>query len=243
MGKQILTDVRLYAGGADLTGMSNKAELSGEYEDKDVTTFGSAGWREHMGGLGSAEIAAEGFWEAADLSKVDDQTWALLGGVGPWTVAPNLANVGSLAYFMNAFEASYKFGGSVGDVAPYTSGAKSNWPLVRGQIGHPNGTPRTATGTGSSVQLGAVPAGKQLYAALHVLSVAGTTPSMTARVESDNATGFPSPVTVATFNPATGISSQILRVPGPLTDDWFRFAWTISGTTPSFMFVGAFGIA
>mgnify|MGYP006177212899 CR=1 FL=1 len=33
-------------------------------------------------------------------------------------------------------------------------------------------------------QVGAVAAGRRLYAALHVLSVAGTTPSLTARVES-----------------------------------------------------------
>lgn len=243
MGKQILTDVRLFTGGVDLSAMSNKAEVGGEYEVKDATTFTSLGWMEVLAGLGSAEITAEGFWEAGDASKVDDATWAGLGGIGPWTVCPTVANVGAVAFLMRAMQANYMAGGEVGEIAPYKADAKSSWPLVRGQVGHPAGTARTTTGVGSSVQLGVVPAGKSLYAAIHVLSATGTTPSLTARVESDNATGFPSPVTQGTFTAATAAGGQILRVPGAIADDWFRFAWTISGTTPSFLFVGAFGIA
>lgn len=243
MGKQILTDCRIFTGGADLSAMSNQAEVQAEVEEKDGTTFTSLGWTELLAGLGSGEINASGFWEAGDASKVDDATWAGLGGLTAWTVCPTVANVGALAYFMKAMQGNYAAGGEVGEIAPYKADAKSTWPVVRGQIGHPAGTARTTTGTGSSVQLGAVPAGKSLYAAIHVLGATGTTPSLTARVESDNATGFPSAVTQMTFVAATALGGQILRVPGPITDDWFRFAWTISGTTPSFLFVGALGIA
>jgi hypothetical protein len=243
MGKQILIDCRIFTGGADLSAWSNKAELGAEVEEKDSTVFTSGGWKEVLGGLGSGEINAAGFWEAGSADKVDDVTWAGLGGLTSWTVCPSLATVGGVAYFMKAMQGDYKFGGDVGDIAPYEAHAKSAWPVVRGQIAHPPATPRTVTGVGSSVQLGAVPAGRQLHAALHVLSVAGTgTPTITARVESDNATGFPSPVTVATFTAATVPGGQVIRVPGPITDDWFRLAWTITGTAPSFVFVGALGI-
>jgi hypothetical protein len=231
----ILRDVRTYAVGADLTGASNKIELSAEVEDKDVTNYASGGWKEVLGGLASAEISGEGQWEAGDPGKVDDASWAQLGGVGPWTIsANNGAAVGDLAYFTSALRSDYKLGDAVGEVAPWTGTAKSSWPLVRGQFAHPPGTARTASGTGTGLNLGAVTAGKRLYAALHVLSASGTTPSITARVESSADNTFASPTTRLTFAAATAAGGQILRTDGTAITD--------AGTTPSFLFVAALGI-
>ncbi|OPC81811.1 hypothetical protein B4N89_13475 [Embleya scabrispora] len=244
MTKMILLGVRAFAAGVDLTGASTKVEISAEVEDKDATTYGSGGWKEVLGGLSSAEIAAEGYWEAGDPSMVDDASWAQFGGIGPWTIGPAGAAVGDLAYFTQALRADYGLGDQVGEIAPWKGTAKSSWPLVRGSIAHPPGTARTVTGVGTAMQLGAVPAGKRLYAALHVLSVAGTAgPSITARVESDDAIGFPSPTTRATFTAATAPGGQTLRTDGTaITDTYYRLAWTITGTTPSFMLAAALGI-
>lgn len=244
MSKFVLTDVRLFTGGADLTGHSNKVEISAEVEDKDTTNYASQGWKEVLGGLASAEISGEGQWEAGDPGKVDDHSWTSLGGLGPWSIGPAGAAVGSLSYFTNALRADYKLGDAVGEVAPWTGTAKSSWPLVRGQFAHPPGTARTATGVGTSMNLGAVAAGKRLYAALHVVSLAGTaTPTITARIESDDATGFASPTTRLSFSAATAVGGQVLRTDGTaITDTWWRVAWTITGTTPSFLFVSSIGI-
>ncbi|KOG73553.1 hypothetical protein ADK77_08480 [Streptomyces antibioticus] len=244
MSKTVLVNVRAFTVGLDLTSNSNKIELSAEVEDKDSTNFGSGGWKEVMGGLASAEISGEGQWEAGDPAKVDDASWANLGGVGPWSIsANNAANVGDLAYLTSAMQASYKLGEAVGEIAPWASTAKSNWPLVRGQFAHPPGTARTATGTGTGLNLGAVPANKRMYAALHVLSAAGTTPSLTARVESSADNTFAAPTTRLTFNAASATGGQILRTSGSaITDPWWRVAWTITGTTPSFLFVASLGI-
>ena len=244
MPKTILTNVRTFAVAADLTAASNKVELSTEVEDKDSTNYASQGWKETMGGLASAEISAEGQWEAGDPSKVDDASWTTLGGVGPWSIsANNGAAVGDLAYFTSALRADYKVGESVGEIAPWTSTAKSSWPLVRGQFAHPPGTARTATGVGTGLNLGAVAAGKRLYAALHVLSVAGATPSLTTRVESSVDNTFAAPTTRLTFTAATAAGGQILRTDGTaVADTWWRIAWTISGTTPSFLFAASLGI-
>ncbi|MET7514071.1 hypothetical protein ABZS88_11425 [Streptomyces sp. NPDC005480] len=244
MTKFVLTDVRLFTAGADLTGASNKVEVSAETEDKETTNYASQGWKEVIGGLSSAEIAGEGQWEAGDPGKVDDAAWAQLGGTGPWSIGPAGAAVGSLTYFTNALRCDYTLGESVGEVAPWTSTGKSSWPLVRGQFAHPPGTARTATGTGTALNLGAVPAGKRLYAALHVLSVAGTaTPTVTARIESDDTAGFASPTTRLTFAAATAAGGQILRTDGTaIADTFYRLAWTITGTGPSFMFASTVGI-
>ncbi len=243
MPKFVLMDTRLFAPGADLSGASNKIELTSEIEDKDVTNYRSQGWKEVIGGLGSAEIAGEGQWEAGDPSMVDDASWTALGGTGPYTVCPSDSVVGALAYLVYGLRTDYKVGDAVGEVAPWSGTIKSSWPLVRGQIAHPPGIARTATGTGTALNLGPVLAGRRLYAALHVLSAAGTTPSITARIESDDSAGFGTPVTRAAFAAATAPGGQIARTDGlAITDTHYRVAWDITGTTPSFMLAVSLGI-
>lgn len=245
MAKFTWANVRLFTGSADLTTVNNKVDVKAEAERQDATAFTPSGvvWKETLTGLRMTEISAEGQWEAGDLGKVDNVSWADLGSVTPWTICPVGASVSDLAYLTGLLRGEYQLGGGLGEVAPWTAGGDGTYPLIRGVVGHPPGTARTATGTGTSIQLGAVASGQALYAGLHVLSVSGTTPSLTARIESDNATGFPSAVTAGTFTAATALTSQFLRIPGPITDDWFRVAWTISGTTPSFLFLVSLGIA
>jgi hypothetical protein len=245
MSKSVLLDCRLFAVGADLSGHSNKIELSAEVEDKDATNYRSGGWKEVLGGIGSAELAGEGQWEAGDTSMVDDASWSQLGGVGPWSAGPDDSAVGDLAYFMKAMRADYKLGEAVGEIAPWTGNAKSSWPLVRGVFAHPPGTPRTATGDGTAQEVGALGAGQRLYAALHVLSVAGTSaPTITVEIESDTEEAFgDTPETRLAFDAATAAGGQILRTSaGVHADTWYRPTWTITGTNPSFLFVVALGI-
>lgn len=250
MAKTVLLNTRIFAAGADLTSRSNKVELSVEIEDKDATSFRAvddpqAGWKELLGGLASTSITASGQWEAGDLGKVDDMAWANATGRTPpvWTVCPLSAAVGELAYNSQGLITSYKIGEGVGEVAPWEAQAKGTAMCGRGQMAHPPGTARTATGTGTGLNLGALAAGQRLLASLHVLSVAGTTPSLTVRVESDADNTWASPTTQATFTAATAVGGQSALVSGPITDAWWRVAWTITGTTPSFLFAAALGLA
>ncbi|EPD56356.1 hypothetical protein [Streptomyces sp. HGB0020] len=243
MSKTVLLNVRTFAVGIDLTGVSNKIELSSEVEAKETTNYGSEGYKEVVGGLTSAEISGEGQWEAGDVDKVDDASWAQLGGVGPWTVCGQGSSfVGDLAYFVKALRCNHTIGGEIGEVAPWTASVKSAWPLVRGVVMHPPGTARTSSGSGTGIELGAVLDGQQVYASLHVLSVSGTTPSLTVSLESAADDTFTSPTTWLTFDAASAVGGQIMRVPGPGADTWWRLVWTVSGTTPSFLFTGAVGI-
>lgn len=250
MAKTVLLNCRIFAAGADLTSRSNKVEMSCEIEDKDATSFRAsddpdAGWKELLGGLASTSITASGQWEAGDPGKVDDMAWSNLAGrtPHPWSVCPLSAAVGDLAYASTGLLTSYKLGDAVGEVAPWEAQAKGSNLAVRGQVAHPPGTARTASGTGTGLNLGALSASQRLFASLHVLSVAGTTPSLTARVESDSDNTWASPITRATFSAATAVGGQSAMVSGAVTDTWWRVAWTITGTTPSFLFVSALGIA
>jgi hypothetical protein len=250
MTAQILKNVRIFSGGADLTGVSNKIEISAECDEKDVTTFGSTDangdiWKEVMGGIASAKISAGGFWEAGDVSKVDDDAWAAIGGAGAWTTFPNslTAAAGAVALTTNMLRSNYQAFGAVGDVAPWQQSGTSTSPLLRGVGLHPPGTARTATGSGTAVQHVAVSATQRLYAALHVLSVAGTvTPTITVKVQSDDNSGFTSPTDVLTFTAATARGSQFTSVAGAITDTYYRVSYTISGTNPSFLILAAVGI-
>lgn len=239
----ILLNTRFFTAGADLTTRNNKLEIHAEAEVKPSTNFGSGGWTEVKGGLFDTTIDGEGQWEAGDSGKVDDAAFAALGGVGAWSACPDTADLGALAWFSQALTGKYQLGGAVGDVAPWSLGMKGAWPLVRGQVAHPPGTARTATGTGTGVELGAVSATQKLYASAHVLSVAGTdTPTITLAIESDEDNTFATAVDRITFDAATARGGQIKRVDGAITDTWFRPKWTISGTNPSFLFLIAFGI-
>lgn len=246
MGKQILTNVRAFCAGVDLTASSNKAELKVEVADLDVTTHGSGGSTELLGGLRSGEVSLAGFWEADGSTQPDDVLWAQLiaSPVAPWTIAPAGAADGALAYLGQMSETSYGLTGSVGDVAGYEAMGKTSGMFARGVIAHPPGTARTASGTGTSINLGAVTAGRFLVAAVHVLSVTGTL-SVTPRIETDDATGFPSATTQVTGSAFTSASigtGQWLATSGSaITDTWQRAAWTATGTG-SALFVMSLGI-
>jgi len=249
MPKQLLTNVRIVAGACDLTAVSNRVAFEPNAEVKVATTFGSVDgngtlWQENMAGLGSASVAAGGFWEANGANLVDDDMWANFGGNGPWSFSgpAGWPTEGSLAYLANMVRTSYAVLGPVGEIAPYEASAVSSGPYARGATLLNPGTARTATGTGTIVNLGAVPAGRSMYAALHVLSVAGTTPSFTAVLQSAALVGFGSPTTRATFTAATARGSEWKASAGPTTDAFWRISYTISGTTPSFLVLATAGI-
>ncbi|MFD8531529.1 hypothetical protein ACFV0L_29325 [Streptosporangium canum] len=242
MGKFVLLNTRIFGGGVDLTGNSNKVELSSETEVKTTTAFGPDGWATVVGGLFSTALTAAGQWEALG----DGAAWDNLVSRRnqPWTICPESAAVGDLAWFTSALAKSHKLGDQMGEVIPWEAQAAGTAPLLRGAVAHPPGTPRTAAGSGTALNLGPLAAGQRLYVALHVLSVAGTaSPSFTARVESDDTSAMTTPTTRSTFNAATSPGGLVISVPGPITDGWWRLSWLVSGTSPSFLFVASVGIA
>lgn len=242
----VLLDARLFAGGVDLSGSGNKIELSEEFEVKKTTNWRSGGAEEVLGGIASVTINAEGQWEAGDASKVDDAFWSQRRTLDPWSASGSNASdlaPGNLMYLTKALRTKEQLWGDVGEVASWAADAVGTWPLVRGQSAHASGVPRTATGSGTAVQLGAVTANHNVYCNLHVLSVAGTaTPTITLTLQSDDNSGFTSATTRDTFAAATAIGGEARRVAGAITDDWWRVGWTITGTNPSFLFLASFGI-
>lgn len=243
-----LFNVELLADGVDLTTRNNKVELGSDAEELDVTCFKpvndpDSGWKEVIPGLRSTAIAAEGFWEAGDSSKVDDSMFAGHGSTHAVIACPVGSGVASTSYFSKFMRARYVFTGELGQAGKWTFAASGTWPLLRGPVLHPAATARTATGDGTAVEHIAVASGKTLYAAMCVKTVAGTNPTLDVVIESDASNDFSgSETTRITFDQATAIGGQVKTASGPITDTWYRVAYTVGGSDPSMNFVVAIGV-
>jgi hypothetical protein len=243
MGHQVIRNARLWLAEYELGGHLNVCALAYGAELQDDTSIADLA-RKRLGGLKTAALQMEGFMSLG-VGQPDPGLPANLGVVDvPVSVCPIAgAAEGDRAFTFRAALADYQFGGAIGVNAPFSAGAEaSQGPLVRGLLVH-NAT-RTATGAASAgYQLGALSASQRLYAALHVFEVSGTTPTLDAVIESDNASNFPSATTRITFAQKTAAGSEWSSVLGAITDDWWRVSFTISGTNPSFRFAVVAGIA
>jgi len=238
MAKQLLNNCGIYLSGYELSGFSNTVGLILNKDLFDATTFGD-GFRSRVPGLPDATFSAAGCWSPQEVDAV------LQDKIGDIDELVSLAAdnvVGGVVYFFRGVEGQYQVEAPINNVARWTmSGTVSKSPVIRGKILH-RATAAAATGNGTAQQLGAVLSTQSIYAALHVFSVAGTTPSLTVKVQSDNASNFPSATDRLTFTAATGLTSEWKEAAGAITDDYWRVNYTISGTSPEFGFVVTFGI-
>jgi hypothetical protein len=244
MAKFALVDARHYVDGYDLTGDSNRIELMAEVDERDSTTFGSAGWRTRIGGLKNVAMSAGGYISLGD-GEVDDILFDGLATAAVISSSPT-GDDGDSAFTFKARNLAYQHTGTLGELAAWTGSAagRDGAGLIRGTLLHDDSTARTSTSTGTARQLGAVDAAEKLYATLHVLAVSGTNPTLDVIVESDDAQGFASGTTRITFAEATAVGAQwATPVAGAIADDWHRVSYTIGGTdTPTFSFVVIVGI-
>ena len=241
MATQVLRQSKLWIRGYDFSGDMNSMSLEYGAELQDDTVFGDD-TRSRKGGLKTVAFSHAGFWNADGTDEPDDILFARVGlGSDVMTVAPETGAAGEAAYILNAITGEYNVGAAVGEMLGFTVTGESQSNLVRGTIIH--NASQTSTGSGSEYEVGAVASGEYLYAALHVLSVSGTDPTLTVKVQSD-ATGFASATDRITFTEATAVGAQwATPVAGAIADDFWRVNYTVGGTdTPTFEFVVTIGI-
>lgn len=115
----VLTTTTLTLAGVDYSDWVNKIELTVEVDEKDVTTFGSAGWMEVLGGIKKGSLAITFLQDYVD-NELDEDLWALLGTVVTFATKPTSAAVGagnpsySGSVLINGLK---PVSGGVGDVA------------------------------------------------------------------------------------------------------------------------------
>lgn len=245
MAIQPLLDCKLFVDGWDLSGDHNAIALNHAAEILDTSTFGDT-TRTRIGGVKTLDFAHEGLWNGG-VDKIDE---VLFGRIGlsdvPVTIAPKqtaspAGTEGETGFFFNSLHAEYSFGGVFGEMLAFNVSGEATDDLIRGTI--LLNAAKTASGNGTAFQVGAVLAAEKLYAVLHVLAVSGTTPTLDVKVQSDDASGFPSATDRITFTQKTAIGSQMATpISGAITDDWWRVNYTIGGGSPSFTFAVLIGI-
>lgn len=134
MPKMVLLAEYVAVNGTDLSAYAKKAELTTKVEEKDVTTYGSQGWKELLGGLKSGELALDLFQDVA-ASALDSIMWPLLGTVVTFEVRASNAVVGTSnpkytgSVLINGWN---PISGSVGDEASVGVSYPTSGAVTRG---------------------------------------------------------------------------------------------------------------
>lgn len=244
MGSFALLDVTTYVAGFDFTGTMNSLALNNGDQELDTTVFGSQA-RKRISGIEDTDASLQGFWEAG-AGTVDPEAFGKLGGARQVVSHSPTGVAGSTSYFYEAAEYTYNLFGEIGVAAPYTlslmGASGNNSPgMIRGQLAAAKGNVSTVGALGSAVNLGAGSAGKFLYSTIHVFT-AGTT--VTIEIQSDDASGFATPTTRATFPAITTVGGTWLtRVDvSAVADTWWRFNIPAAGITGTFNLAASLGI-
>lgn len=233
-----LTDVDLFANGLDLSCFSNQLEVSSEAATLDATTFCSGGWDVPIAGRRSTMVSASGPTDmatatAAQTSAVDEVLAVDMGGTYTLSAVPMGSSAGAVGYFTQGVLMSRApLQGTIGDLATHAVSFRGSTPLIRGTV--LTAATVTSTGTSAVQQLGAVSASQRIWVAVHVLTADGTTPSVTVKLQSDDASGFPSATDRLTLTAMTTKGGQFGSAVGAITDSYWRASYAVSGTSPSF---------
>lgn len=237
MATLILKNPLIAVGDIDASGDLSSGQLSYSADEVDDTRFGMD---THIvvGGLKTVAAQMSGRWEGGD-GRIDQRMFDQLNTEAPLSFTPTRGD-GDIAYLMRSARLSYSPGASVGERLDFEANVNARGDLVRGRLLHDG--QQSASGVGTAVQLGAVGSDETLYAALHVVAASGTAPTLDVSVESDDASGFASPVSRITFAQATGRTAEFASLAGPVADDWFRVNFALGGTNPSFTFIVTLGV-
>lgn len=235
-----LLNARLWLGGFDVSGHASAVQLEQAAALLDDTVLMQSAVS-RAGGLPGAKLHAEGYWDTA--ADADTGLFPQLGLTNvPVSVASQGGAEGTVGYTFLAAIGSYAPGGTIGDLLRFAvDGESAGTAIARGLVGM-NRT-MAATATGPALPLGVLGTGQSLSVGVHCLALTGTTPSVVLTVESDDNSGFTTPVTRLTFGALTLPGSDFKALVGPVaTETYWRVKATITGTGVSAQLVAVLGI-
>lgn len=232
----VFTNAGILVGGQQLNTVANAVALSYGADALANDVLAGPTTKIKAGGLKKVGLSLAGFWD----TLLDPAMYADVGLADVATIVPQGMTEGNIDYFVQVLEAMYGTGTEVGKLLPFKYQADVTGPLVRGTL-VANKSGISANGNGTGFNLGAVAAGQKLYAAAHVISLTGATPSITLAVQGDTSNAFAAPVTEITFAAATAVGAQFLSLAGALTQTWYRLVWTVN-SPGTFAFVASLGI-
>ncbi len=248
----ILNEQRLYFNEFNLTAQITSMNLGASVEAVENTTFNptaNKSARTHELGLHDSDISIEGLYKVGSTGDSDD-VFAVSKGLNGnvFSVSAETALEGERVQFTRLMHGEYTpISGGVGDLHKFSvAGQSEGVPLVDGIIMRGDVTNIGPAGTinGTSFQLGAVTASQSLYAAIHLIQLNGSSPSIDVlKIQSDDNAGMTTPIDRLTFTvPKTTVGSELIFVSGAIADDWYRVTFDKSGTSLSIILVVTLGI-
>jgi len=235
----ILRDCVIYYADADLTATANEFSIDSSFSDLDVTTFGSAGERQRIAGIEDATASVMTF---GSPTIVEPEFSTKNGTVELLTVTQfptsGGAAAGDAVYAMRGLLTSTKQPLKVGDVSKLDATMATSQPegLLAGTLIVPK-TTYSATGSTTSVTLGAQTAPKIAYFGVHIFSATGDR-TLAIRLQSCTASVFSSGTvtTRVTLPTVSTTGSQFGSSTTSTTDPYWRASYTLGGTTGSVTF-------
>lgn len=253
MASFVLKKRLMLAGGADISAQMQQGNFQRGRRGKDSNAWGDNTRTQAPGNLfGTMDGSGLTSWAADDVDQRLERLFGLKDKVYMMSAAEGLE--GEQAMVLKALLSKYN--GFEVDKAKELYGFSysllANDHFI-GTIGDVD-TNLTATGNGNGYQLGAVTAANKeaIFAAIFVRSVTGTSPTLDAKVVSDPANTFLATTDRITFSQLTDASGENSDgvhalygrfVPtSDITDQWWRFQFTVAGTTPVFDVVTVLGV-
>lgn len=244
MGQYFLKNSKILYEAYDFSPDFREMDLTLTRDGVEDTAFGD-GAHSTKPGLQGFDFTASGFVDHAALHNevIINADWGATDGK-VFTILPESADEGKIAYTTKGITADYSLGGAVGEMSPFSMAAHSKGErIIRGTI-MASGA-KTSTGSGTARQLGLVGSTQYLYGTLHVTAISGTdTPTITVLIVSDDAANMASATTRISFSASTVIEVQwATPIAGAIADDdYWQMTWTVSGTDPSLTVYGVIGI-
>jgi len=242
MATFVQTNVGLYWGAYSLASTFNAVGLNMSNNVQDDTVYGDT-FVSNATGLSSVSLEGEGYWDSTNDGILQTST-AISAAEALVTVTPVDQSAGSPALFTQLKTSEYNpiATGTVGEMMGFrVTGEGQGEKVIHGQIMVTPGTTRTSSGTSAVNNLGAVSATQSVYSALHVITVAGSTPTLDVVVKSASSSGGTYNAEV-THTQATAITSELKSTAGANTDAYWRVDFTIGGGSPQFDFICSIGI-
>ena len=227
MATYVQTNIGLYWGSYSLASTFNAVGLSMSNNLQDDTTYGDT-FTSNASGLSSVSLEGEGYWDSTNDGILQTST-AISAAEALVTVTPVDQAVGSPALFTQLKTSEYNpiATGTVGEMMAFrVTGEGQGEKVIHGEIMVAPGTTRIENGTS---------------AALHVLTVAGSSPTLDVVVKSASSSGGTYNAEV-THTQATAITSELKSTAGANTDAYWRVDFTIGGGSPQFDFICSIGI-
>jgi len=238
----VLKDAVVIYNGVDLSDHVRSVEIPADVDSQDVTAM-SANTKHSLPGLKDSQVKIT-FLQDYAAGKVDATFWPdyNLGTCRTLVIKPASAIASSTnpLYVFTGFISAYSpIKGKVGDAAEVDATFTiSSGDLYRfiAPIDNFTVTPITTNRASATLNAGAVTAAQEVIAVMYVTSVAGTNPTLDMLVKS-GVTDWGTPTTRLTFSQVTTTGSTtaaVQRLAGPVTDQYWQTAATVSGAGATF---------